>query len=186
MLEDAAHELFLEQGYAATTVDQIAQRAGVGRNTFFNYFGAKSDVLWADVDDALAALPPSAELRGDDDPIDAVRTALLEAADTMPAHRVPWAVSQSELLGLGAELASSGVHRLARLTEWLGSVLSSRPERPSVTERAAAHALAGAALAGAIDWVRAGRGRSALRDHLAPALEPVCTGFSAGSGCRTA
>ena len=53
MLAEAAAELFLEQTYAGTTIDQIAQRAGVSRNTFFNYFPAKSDVLWYEVDDAL-------------------------------------------------------------------------------------------------------------------------------------
>jgi AcrR family transcriptional regulator len=55
-LEDAATELFLESGYHATTVDDIAARAGVSRATFFNYFPAKSSVLWVKVDDALDAL----------------------------------------------------------------------------------------------------------------------------------
>ena len=52
-LEEAAAELFLEQGYPHTTVDDIASRAGVSRATFFNYFHNKSDVLWVDVDRAL-------------------------------------------------------------------------------------------------------------------------------------
>ncbi|MDO9397103.1 MAG: helix-turn-helix domain-containing protein, partial [Herbiconiux sp.] len=56
MLEEAASELFLEQGYAKTTIEQITQRAGVSRNTFFNYFGAKSDLLWVELDASLAAL----------------------------------------------------------------------------------------------------------------------------------
>src|SRR5207302_2275362 len=34
----AAIEKFLEQGYEATTVDEIASAAGVGRRTFFRYF----------------------------------------------------------------------------------------------------------------------------------------------------
>src|ERR1700710_2415270 len=50
LLEDAAFELFLENTYAKTTIDQITQRAGVGRSTFFNYFQGKSDVFWVDVD----------------------------------------------------------------------------------------------------------------------------------------
>ena len=57
MLADAAAELFLEQGYGRTTVDQIAARAGVSRATFFNYFPAKSDVMWLELDAAVAALP---------------------------------------------------------------------------------------------------------------------------------
>jgi AcrR family transcriptional regulator len=35
---EAARELFLEQGYAATTVAQIADTADVARTTFFNHF----------------------------------------------------------------------------------------------------------------------------------------------------
>ena len=55
-LEDAAHELFLEQGYEHASIDDIARRAGISRATFFNYFLSKSDVLWVDVDHALARL----------------------------------------------------------------------------------------------------------------------------------
>src|SRR5690625_7835619 len=56
MLEEAACELFLEQGYAATSVADITQRAGVSRATFFNYIPTKSDLLWTSVDDALDTL----------------------------------------------------------------------------------------------------------------------------------
>jgi TetR/AcrR family transcriptional regulator, cholesterol catabolism regulator len=44
-LYDAAVTLFREQGYEHTTVDQIAQRAGVAKGTFFNYFPTKDAVL---------------------------------------------------------------------------------------------------------------------------------------------
>ena len=50
MLQEAAFELFLENSYAGTSIEQITQRAGVSRNTFFNYFKAKSDVFWVDLD----------------------------------------------------------------------------------------------------------------------------------------
>jgi AcrR family transcriptional regulator len=43
----AAVDLFVEQGYDATTVAQIAERAGVTRSTFFRNFGDKRDVLVA-------------------------------------------------------------------------------------------------------------------------------------------
>jgi TetR/AcrR family transcriptional regulator, cholesterol catabolism regulator len=47
---DAALALFLERGYAATTVDEIADRADVARRTLFNHFVRKQDLLaaWAD------------------------------------------------------------------------------------------------------------------------------------------
>lgn len=42
---DAALELFAEQGYAATTIDQIADRADLARRTVFNHFPRKRDML---------------------------------------------------------------------------------------------------------------------------------------------
>jgi AcrR family transcriptional regulator len=44
----AAFELFEEQGYDATTTDQIAARAGTGRTTFFRAFGSKDEVALVD------------------------------------------------------------------------------------------------------------------------------------------
>ena len=42
---EAARQLFLEQGYAATTVEQIAEAADVAQTTFFNHFQSKDAVL---------------------------------------------------------------------------------------------------------------------------------------------
>jgi AcrR family transcriptional regulator len=44
-LFEAAMALFREQGFDATSVDEIVERAGFSRATFFNHFGAKSAVL---------------------------------------------------------------------------------------------------------------------------------------------
>src|SRR5437868_1996572 len=54
-IAEAACELFLEQGYEQTSIVDIANRAGVSRSSFFNYFSSKSDVLWAGLDERLAA-----------------------------------------------------------------------------------------------------------------------------------
>ncbi|GAA2025793.1 TetR/AcrR family transcriptional regulator [Catenulispora yoronensis] len=43
----AAVDLFTEQGYDATTVAQIVERAGVTKSTFFRYFPDKRDLLMA-------------------------------------------------------------------------------------------------------------------------------------------
>lgn len=53
-LRAAAFELFEQQGYDATTVEAIAERAGVGRTTFFRAFGSKEDVIFPDHTDVLA------------------------------------------------------------------------------------------------------------------------------------
>src|SRR6478735_8974662 len=44
----AALELFTEQGFDQTSVEQIAQAAGVSRSTFFRQFGGKDDVVFTD------------------------------------------------------------------------------------------------------------------------------------------
>jgi AcrR family transcriptional regulator len=46
-LERAAVELFAEQGFAVTTVPQIAERAGLTTRTFFRHFADKREVLFA-------------------------------------------------------------------------------------------------------------------------------------------
>ena len=47
-LTAAAYELFDERGYEHSTVDDIAERAGVGRTTFFRAFPSKDDVILPD------------------------------------------------------------------------------------------------------------------------------------------
>ena len=46
-LHRAAVELFTEHGFAATTVPQIAERAGVTTRTFFRHFSDKREVLFS-------------------------------------------------------------------------------------------------------------------------------------------
>lgn len=55
-LVEAAIDLFTAYGYAATTVDQIAQRAGVSPRTFFRHFPDKEEVLFADDDHLLPVI----------------------------------------------------------------------------------------------------------------------------------
>jgi AcrR family transcriptional regulator len=53
---DAAYELFAERGFAQVTVTDIAERAGVGRTTFFRYFGDKREVVFAGEQELLEAI----------------------------------------------------------------------------------------------------------------------------------
>ncbi|WP_433661925.1 TetR family transcriptional regulator [Nocardia sp. CA-128927] len=51
---DQALRLFAEKGYEATTVDEIAEAAGISRRTFFRQFRSKEDVIFADHESQLA------------------------------------------------------------------------------------------------------------------------------------
>jgi AcrR family transcriptional regulator len=184
VLEEAAAELFLEQGYPGTTVDQIASRAGVSRNTFFNYFGSKSDVLWVDVDAALAGLERALAAGGDTpatgvaDAMPSLQAALLGIAEERPNGAVPWALTQIELMDTAWELQASGLERLLRLQAVLRVSLARLAVRADeLTIRSAAAALAGAIVAGAGAWAAAGVGRGELGDYLRRAIAPVVDGY---------
>lgn len=66
----AAIELFNEQGFAATTVQQITARAGLTTRTFYRHFADKRDVLFPHLDTppdtqaALAQMPPGLSTAG--------------------------------------------------------------------------------------------------------------------------
>lgn len=55
-LIEAAFELFDERGFEQTTVEDIAERAGVGRTTFFRSFRSKEQVIFPDHDALLSAI----------------------------------------------------------------------------------------------------------------------------------
>lgn len=46
-LTETGLKLFAEQGFEATTLDDIARAAGISRRTFFNYFSAKEEIILA-------------------------------------------------------------------------------------------------------------------------------------------
>ena len=76
-LRQAAHRLFAEKGFSATTIDDIAEAADVSRRTFFRYYDSKDDLLRTDVADLLPVM--LAALRGrpaDEPPLAAILNAL--------------------------------------------------------------------------------------------------------------
>src|ERR1700756_3728212 len=52
-LARAAFDLFNERGYEQTTIDDITERAGLGRATFFRHYRSKDDVIFPDHDRML-------------------------------------------------------------------------------------------------------------------------------------
>ena len=55
-IHDGAIRLFGEQGFAGTTIDQIAEAADVSRATVFHYFPTKESIVFGDAPQAIAAL----------------------------------------------------------------------------------------------------------------------------------
>src|SRR5689334_11155622 len=85
----AAVDLFTEQGYDATTVAQIAERAGVTKSTFFRHFPDKRELLVAGQEalsrllaEGIAEAPEAAS------PLEAVAAGLEQASNAMgPVNR---------------------------------------------------------------------------------------------------
>jgi AcrR family transcriptional regulator len=89
-IEDAAWALFAERGYAATTVEDITERADIAPRTFFRYFPSKEAVLYGDPRPTLDAFRAALVSRPDgEDPYTAVRTAfgVVAAAVTQTRER---------------------------------------------------------------------------------------------------
>lgn len=78
---DAAIELFLAQGFDATSMDEVAEAAGLSRRTLYRYFDTKDDIVfelprqWLEVLDATIA-----ERREDEPTRDLLRRALRDTA----------------------------------------------------------------------------------------------------------
>jgi len=75
---DAAAELFVERGYGATMLDQVAERAGVAVQTVYFHFGNKSTLLKCALD--VAAV-------GDDEPVELLERPWLDGIKAEPDPR---------------------------------------------------------------------------------------------------
>jgi AcrR family transcriptional regulator len=68
-LSRAAMALFLERGFEATTLDDIAAAADISRRSFFHYFASKEDVVFAWQEESTAALVAAVAARPADEPM---------------------------------------------------------------------------------------------------------------------
>jgi AcrR family transcriptional regulator len=76
----AAHALFAERGYHATTLNDIAQAADVSTRTIFSYFASKEDILFSDFPLMKRALAQALADRPEgEDTLETVRTFILAA-----------------------------------------------------------------------------------------------------------
>lgn len=84
-----AMALFVERGFEDTTIEQIAEHAGISRRSFFRYFATKEDVVLGElVERGRIVASALAERPVDEPPWEAIRAALLELRDAIAATEV--------------------------------------------------------------------------------------------------
>src|SRR5436305_471331 len=122
----AAIELFAEQGYDATTVAEIAERAGLTKRTFFRYFTDKREVLFFGSQElermwlqALTATPT------DISPLGAVMAGF-DPITEMFEERLPFARLRAGIIAANPELQERELIKLQRLA---GSITAALVER---------------------------------------------------------
>jgi len=102
-LSDLGIELFASKGFDETSIDDIAEAAGIARRTFFRYFPSKNAVPWGDFDAQLDALRTHfAGLPDDIELADALRSALLQFNTFPPEETSLHRQRMSLILGIPA------------------------------------------------------------------------------------
>jgi TetR/AcrR family transcriptional regulator, regulator of mycofactocin system len=154
-LEQAAFALFAARGFDATTVDEIAAAAGIGRRTFFRYFPSKNDVPWGAFEDELERMRVRLKACPSEIPLmDAIRIALIDFNRVDPAQ-VPLHRRRMELiLRVPALLA----HSTLRFAAWRAVVAEFVAERTGrrpddLAPQAVAHAVLGVSVAAYEHWL---------------------------------
>ncbi|MGW6918423.1 TetR/AcrR family transcriptional regulator [Kitasatospora sp. NPDC054939] len=120
-LVEAAHRLFLGQGFARTTVDEIAAAVDVSQRTFFRYFANKDEVALAVLADAEDYFIERLRLRpAGENPLTALRAAIVESWRELGSadHAGPGSVTSAlELIQLIESTPTLLAAHLRRITE---------------------------------------------------------------------
>lgn len=78
-LSHIALTLFIERGFEAVTMDDIARSAGIGRRTLFRYFASKSELPWGDFEPLLDSMRERLAASDPGQPLmEALRCAVVE------------------------------------------------------------------------------------------------------------
>ena len=147
-IQEHALRLFREQGYDATTIEQIADAAEVSPSTFFRYFPTKEDVVLRDEYDPLlvaAFRAQPAELSA----VQAMRRSFRQVFDAIPAERVEQERERIALAMAVPELRAASLDQFADTFRLLSEVVAERAGLPAddLGVRAVAGAVIGVAMA---------------------------------------
>ena len=126
-LERAALALFVEHGYDATTVAEIADRAGLTKSTFFRHYADKREVLFGGQErlaesfaEAIRAAPPEATV------VDCLAAVLAASAETFTPERHDLAVQRLSAITANSDLQERQLLKRARLTSAVTAALLAR------------------------------------------------------------
>lgn len=157
-IERAALDLFAEQGFEATTVDEIAAAVGVGRRTLFRYFESKNDIAWGDFDSVMRRLREALDAGADLPLMEALRRGVVES-NRYPPDQEPGLHTRMTLI---AGTAALQAHSALRYAEWRGVVadwaagrLGEAPD--DLRPRVIGYAALGSAMASFERWVASDR-----------------------------
>jgi AcrR family transcriptional regulator len=168
-LVDAAARLFAEKGYDKTTVADIAAAADVSTRTFFAYFRAKEDVLFAGTDQRLKAIAEAFDTVQADSPLEAVHRILehvLAASDDLSSpDRLAIMLTKPELQAQALQRLIAA-HRL--IAEWLRRAYPDRLD--DTVSRAMAGAVVGAMVAVVLSGIERRESPHELREQMRRAL----------------
>jgi AcrR family transcriptional regulator len=147
-IREHAMRLFEERGYAATTVDQIADAAEVSPSTFFRYFPTKEDVVLVDDVDAVLIAAVRAQ-PAEVPPITAIRNALRGVFDAMDPETWEFERRRQRLVLGVPELRARMLHQMTDAIDLVAGVIAERAGLPAddFSARVTAGSVVGAMLA---------------------------------------
>jgi AcrR family transcriptional regulator len=150
-LGDALVALVQEKAFEEITVQDVLDRAGVGRSTFYEHYKDKDDLFLSDADEFFELMATLLKRRGDSTKrVAPVQELFAHVAEVQAFYQAVEASGLSEdLLGLGREHFARGIEERLR-------------ERgcPEAERAVRAQALAGALFALLPWWMRRGRKES--------------------------
>jgi AcrR family transcriptional regulator len=133
-LRDSALKLFARQGYDTTTIEEIAERAGVSTRTFFRYFPTKEDVLYHGerdwVQTVIDAYPTQPTLLND---LDAMRVTFEDLAPQLGRSRRSLALYQKAVDSSPTLRGSEQDHQMES-TDILAQAIATRRGRTTPDE----------------------------------------------------
>ena len=152
-IREHALRLFREQGYQATTVEQIAAAAEVSPSTFFRYFPTKEDVVLQDDMDtrmieALEQQPPGLG------PLGAVRAATRQVLASYTAADLAVLRETTRLTMTVPEVRARALDEFARTIEVIAEAVAKRAGRPAddLAVRTMAGAIVGVIMSITLPW----------------------------------